>query len=157
MNRKSLPTIAAFSIILMLSSCISGDYVSREVGASTVTQAPLKLKLNKKAQWTYYEVSSSAVYTYYENAKYRVSGDTLMMSCRAYYGDTSQLDETFIPRYIISGDSLISMDYDMAYIREYTAFQSWFKHLFDGKSPAEDDAADLNNLELNSFISQVEI
>lgn len=80
-----------------------------------------------------------------------------MMSCRAYYGDTSQLDETFIPRYIISGDSLISMDYDMAYIREYTAFQSWFKHLFDGKSPAEDDAADLNNLELNSFISQVEI
>lgn len=128
----------------MLTNCISGNYVSREVGASTVTQAPLKLKINKQARWTYYEVSSSAVNTYYENAKYRVSGDTLMLTCRAFYGDTSQLDETLIPRYIIIGDSLISMDYDMAYIREYTPLQSWFKGLFNGKK--EEDKTESANL-----------
>ncbi len=110
-----------FSSVL-LTGCVAGNYVSTSTGKTqTVTQAPMKLKLCRKARWTYYGYSNSAVFMYYETAKYRKKGDTIFMHSRIAYGDTSKQEKLFVPSYVVSGDSLISLEHSIAYIRKKKA------------------------------------
>lgn len=115
-----------FALMLLLASllftgCMVGNYVSKPTQKDGITQAPMKLRLFRKARWTYYGYSNSAVFMYYENARYKKKGDTVYMRSRAAYGDTSELDKTFYPEYVISGDSLVSLNYGIAYIRKRKA------------------------------------
>lgn len=78
----------------------------------------MKLKLLHKARWTYYAYTNSSAFLYYENARYRKKGDTIYMRAHTYYGDTNTIEKKFIPQYVVSGDSLKSIHFDIAYIKE---------------------------------------
>lgn len=101
-----------------MTSCISGNYVSRPTGDAGITQAPLKLKLSRKARFTYYGYTNSAAFMYYENTKFKKKGDTIYMRPRRFYGDTTEVDKSFQPVYVINGDSLVSLKYEVAYIKK---------------------------------------
>ncbi len=103
---------------LLFTSCMTGKYVSEPTGERTISQAPMKLKCFGKAQYTYYGYSTSAVEMYQENAKYKKKGDTIYMRVRTYYGDTNEISKDFLPQYVVSGDSLVSLHYDVAYVRK---------------------------------------
>jgi len=117
MNVFKVATILFFSS-LFLTSCITGKYVSEPTGQSTISQAPMKLKMCGKAQFTYYAYSNSAVEMYQETTKYKKKGDTLFMRARSYYGDTNEVSKDFVPEYLIQGDSLLSLKYDVMYVKK---------------------------------------
>lgn len=103
---------------LLLTSCMTGKYVSEPTGERTISQAPMKLKCFGKAQYTYYAYSNSAVEMYQENAKYKKKGDTIYMRSRTYYGDTNDISKDFFPQFVVMGDSLVSLHYDVAYVKD---------------------------------------
>jgi len=103
---------------LLLTGCMTGKYVSKPTGKRTISQAPMKLKMCGKAQYTYYAYSNSAVQMYQENAKYKKKGDTIFMRSRTYYGDTNEISKEYFPQFVVKGDSLISIDYDMMYVKK---------------------------------------
>ncbi len=103
---------------LLLTSCMTGKYVSEPTGERAITQAPMKLKAFGKAQYTYYSYSNSAVEMYQENAKYKKKGDTIYMRTRTYYGDTNDVSKDYFPQFVVMGDSLVSLEYDMAYVKK---------------------------------------
>ncbi|GAB5417906.1 MAG: hypothetical protein Crog4KO_23460 [Crocinitomicaceae bacterium] len=111
-------TIYFFIFSFVLSSCMTGKYVSEATGPNSITQAPMKLKLCGKAKYTYYSYSNSAVQMYEENAKFKKKGDTLFMRARTYYADTTTIGKKYYPEYLIVGDSLVSLDHDVAYIKQ---------------------------------------
>lgn len=117
MKLFKVATILFFSS-LILSSCITGKYVSKPTGNRTISQAPMKLKMCGKAQFTYYAYSNSAVEMYRETTKYKKKGDTLYMRARTYYGDTTEVSKDFVPKYYIQGDTLISLKYDVMYVKK---------------------------------------
>ena len=78
----------------------------------------MKLKLCGKAQYTYYAYSNSAVEMYQESTKFKKKGDTVYMRSRSYFGDTTEISKDFIPQFVLMGDSLVSLEYDMAYVKK---------------------------------------
>jgi hypothetical protein len=102
----------------LLTSCLSGKYVSKSRGEAAINQAPMRLKLCGNAEYTYYAYSNSAVTMYQEDAKFKKKGDTVYMRSRTYYGDTTEISKDFMPRFVIMGDSLVSLDYNMAYVKK---------------------------------------
>lgn len=116
MNVLKVATILISSGVL-LTGCMTGKYVSQPTGERTISQAPMKLKMCGKAQYTYYAYSNSAVQMYQEQAKFKKKGDTIYMRARTYYGDTNEVSKDFFPEFVVSGDSLLSIDYDMMYVK----------------------------------------
>lgn len=116
MNYLKTATFFLFSGLL-LTSCMTGKYVSEPTGERTISQAPMKLKAFGKAQYTYYAYANSAVEMYQETTKYKKKGDTIYMRNRSYYGDTNEISKDFVPYFVVMGDSLVSLDYDVAYIK----------------------------------------
>lgn len=102
----------------VLTSCMTGKYTSKATGPNTISQAPMKLKLCGNAKYTYYSYSNSAVQMYEENAKFKKKGDTIFMRTRTYFADTTTIGKELYPQYVIMGDSLVSLDYDVAYVKE---------------------------------------
>ncbi len=117
MNVLKVAFILLFSSLLF-TSCMTGNYVSEPTGERTISQAPMKLKLCGKAQYTYYAYSNSAVEMYQESTKFKKKGDTIYMRTRTYYGDTNDISKDFMPQFVVMGDSLKSLSYDMAYIKK---------------------------------------
>ncbi|MCR9174327.1 MAG: hypothetical protein NXI10_17650 [bacterium] len=117
MNVFKVSAILFFSSLLF-TSCVTGKYVSKPTGDRGISQAPMKLKMCGKAQYTYYAYSNSAVEMYQENAKYKKKGDTIFMQPRTYYGDTTEVSEKYTPKYLVAGDSLISLEYNMMYVKK---------------------------------------
>ncbi|XOV67460.1 MAG: hypothetical protein ACFHU9_17735 [Fluviicola sp.] len=111
-------TATLFCSSLLLTGCMTGKYVSKPTGENAVTQAPMKLKMCGKAQYTYYAYRNSAVEMYTEYSKFKKKGDTIYMRERTYYGDTSEVADEFKPKFVIMGDSLVSLKYEMAYVKE---------------------------------------
>lgn len=111
-------TICFLISSFLLTSCITGEYVSKSQGEDTITQAPMRLKPCGKAEYTYYTYSNSAVTMYQENAKYKKKGDTVYMRTRTYYGDTTEVSKDFMPRFVIVDESLVSLEYDMTYVKK---------------------------------------
>jgi len=109
-----------FSVVLIsisFASCMTGNYVSKTSGTQTVTQAPMKLRLCHKARWTYYGYSTSAVFMYYEDAKFQKKGDTLYFRSRIEHGDTTKQEKIYEAKFVKQGDSLISLDNFPSYVR----------------------------------------
>lgn len=105
-------------ISISFTSCVTGHYVSKKTsGTQTVTQAPMKLRLCHKARWTYYGYSTSAVFMYYEDAKFRKKGDTLYFRSRIEHGDTTKQEKIYEAKFVKRGDSLISLDNFPSYVR----------------------------------------
>ena len=78
----------------------------------------MDLKLLGKAKYTFYGFNNSSVQLYQETTRYKKKGDTIYMRSRTYFLDTTKIAKTFYPQYVISGDSLVSLDYDVAYIKK---------------------------------------
>lgn len=112
--------ILLFSICVLsitLTSCLTGNFVSKTSGTQSITQAPMKLRLCHKARWTYYGYSNSAVFMYYEEAKFRKKGDTIYFRSRIEHGDTTKQEKIYEAKFVKSGDSLISLDQFPSYVR----------------------------------------
>lgn len=116
---KSLITTAILCVTFFLTGCVSGNYISEPTGASTVTQAPMKLNFFRKARWTYYTTNNASTSMYYENARFKKRGDTIYMRPRSFYGDTIHSAKEFIPQYVVNGDSLLSVSFDLAYVKRH--------------------------------------
>lgn len=101
-----------------LSSCVTGKYIAEPIGKNSVTQAPMKIKLTRKAEWTYYTPGYTMSYSYTQNARFKKKNDTIYMRERTYFGDTTEIGKEFTPHYTVSGDSLYSIDYDFVYVKK---------------------------------------
>lgn len=117
MRAIKLATYFIFSGFLM-TSCMTGNYVSKSTGPNSATQAPMKLKLCGKAKYTYYSFHNSSVQLYEETAKFKKKGDTIFMRSRTYFADTTMISKGYHPQYVVMGDSLVSLKYDVAYIKQ---------------------------------------
>jgi len=101
-----------------LVGCVSGKYrTNSEISAYAGNEAPLKLKIFGKARWTHYQITTSTSYMYYEDVKYKTKNDTLYFKRRAIYGDSVAQKKDYIPTYLIKGDTLESIDWDLKYVK----------------------------------------
>ncbi len=118
MKRIISISIFALALITLIGCGVSGKYRTNEAGNSyALNEAPLKLKIFGKARWTHYQVTTSTSYMYYEDVKYKKKNDTLFLRRRAIYGDSAIQQKEFIPVYLVKGDTLESIDWDMSYVK----------------------------------------
>ncbi|NRA13489.1 MAG: hypothetical protein HRT57_16210 [Crocinitomicaceae bacterium] len=118
MKNILLTSIFTGSLLMLMGCGVSGKYHTNSIRTSyAVNEAPLKLKLFGKARWTHYQITTATSYKYYEQVKYKSKNDTLYLRHRAIYGDTSILKKQFIPVYLIKGDTLESLDWDLQYVK----------------------------------------
>lgn len=116
--KKVLSISILVIFLVILASCVSGKYRTHsEASSYAMNEAPLKLKVFGKARWTHYHITTATSYMYYEDVKYRTKNDTLFLRRRAIYGDTAILRKDFIPTYVVRGDTLESIEWDLKYVK----------------------------------------
>lgn len=103
---------------ITLAGCGLGKYrTASNASEYASNEAPLKLKPFGKARWTHYQITTSTSYMYYEDCRFKKKHDTLFLKRRAIYGDTAILGKQFIPTYVVKGDTLESIDWDLKYVK----------------------------------------
>lgn len=111
-------SIIAGSLLVLVGCGVSGKYHTNSTRSSyAVNEAPLKLKPFGKARWTHYDMTTSTAYKYYEDVKYKKKDDTLYLRRRAIYGDSTIQMKEFVPAYLIKGDTLESIDWNLKYVK----------------------------------------
>ena len=119
MKNLLLTLIIAVSLLIIVGCGVSGKYHTSPTASSSfaVSGAPLKLKVFGQARWTHYDMTTSTSYKYYEQVRYKSKDDTLYMRRRAIYGDSSIQLKEFVPAYLIKGDTLESIDWNLLYVK----------------------------------------
>jgi hypothetical protein len=118
MKNFLLTSIIAGSLLVLIGCGVTGKYHTNSTRTSyAVNEAPLKLKVFGKARWTHYDMTTSTAYMYYEDVKYKKKDDTLYLRRRAIYGDSTIQRKEYIPAYIIKGDTLESIDWNLRYVK----------------------------------------
>jgi hypothetical protein len=118
MKNILLTSIFAGALLVLTGCGVSGKYHTNSTRTSyAVNEAPLKLKMFGKARWTHYQVTTATSYKYYEDVKYKSKNDTLFLRRRAIYGDSTIQSKEFVPVYLIKGDTLESIDWNMQYVK----------------------------------------
>jgi len=112
-------SVLIIALTILVGCGVSGKYHTETGNSSyTLNEAPLKLKPFGKARWTHYAMTTSTSYKYYEDVKYKKKNDTLFLRRRAIYGDTAILGKQYVPKYLIKGDTLQSIEWDLKYVKD---------------------------------------
>lgn len=73
-----------------------------------------------KVRWTYYAYTNSGAVLYYEDGKYSKKNDTIYIHSRKEHLDKEKMVKVLEPAFVVSGDSLTSLDWGFVYVKAKT-------------------------------------